>query len=156
MAPNSSSEFYIAQGTTFPSGIPGVGFPNALLPPYIAKLQPALDTFSLRPTLPQQVDQFTLRLSPSSNTQSVSPQLNGHKDPEARVNSTSEASDEEDIDVVRSAFQPIKPASLVLRETPDSTVQDKEPSAKCELKAPKRLISNECMKTLAKPVWRPY
>ncbi|CAG9767089.1 unnamed protein product [Ceutorhynchus assimilis] len=88
--------------------------------------------------------------------------------------SSTDQSDEEDIDVVKSAFVPIKPASLLLQESqdPDSTVQDKEPlvKVKSELKAPSakslkilstddspnrtRILSPPVNNT--KSVWRPY
>lgn len=100
---------------------------------------------------------------------------------DSRVNSTeksfSEPSEDEDdeIDVVKSAFQPIsKP--ITLQESPDSTVPEvaEEPRVKCELKAPssrKQVLHSPTIasKTTPKPqenspttkihtvrVWRPY
>lgn len=115
------------------------------------------------------MEQLSLRLSPVSNTQSVSPQR------ETRIHSTvdhsnSENSEDEDIDVVKSAFVPIKPASVLLQEMqhPDSTVQDKElVKSKCDLKAPSsrksQPVSPKSPSTKlhttsnnTKNVWRPY
>lgn len=139
-----------------------------------------LGNVSLRPMMPNPMEQLSLRMSPVSNSQSASPQLSTSAQ-ETRIHSTvdqssaSEQSDEEDIDVVKSAFVPIKPASVLLQEIqhPDSTVQDKEPvAAKCDLKTP----SSRCLKNLTvtppkspntkihspptisatKTVWRPY
>lgn len=86
--------------------------------------------------------------------------------------SNSEDSDDEDIDVVKSAFQPIKPASAILQEIqhPDSTVQDKEPTPKCDLKAvssrktvlhsspksPSTRLHTSPQINATKSVWRPY
>lgn len=135
---------------------------------------------NLRPLMPNPMEQLSLRLSPVSNSQSMSPQLSASAQ-ETRIHSTvdqssaSEQSDEEDIDVVKSAFVPIKPASVLLQEIqhPDSTVQDKEPVAsKCELKAPSSRSTKNLSVTsprspntkihspptisTTKTVWRPY
>lgn len=141
-------------------------------------------TFSigLRPTLPNPLEQLSLRVSPVCNSQGTSPQpqlpINAQ---ETRIHSTvdqssaSEHSDgeDEDIDVVKSAFIPIKPANILLQEIqhPDSTVQDREPGkVKCDLKAPSsRTIKNLSLSPEAntkirtspvpsatKSVWRPY
>ncbi|KAJ8984349.1 hypothetical protein NQ317_012570 [Molorchus minor] len=99
---------------------------------------------------------------------------------ETRIHSTvdqssaSEQSDDEDIDVVKSAFVPIKPASVLLQEVqhPDSTVQDKDTvKTKSDLKAPSlRTIKNQPVSpslsntkithsspiSTSKSVWRPY
>lgn len=134
----------------------------------------------LRPPLPNPLEQLSVRVSPVCNSQGNSPQpqlpLNAQ---ETRIHSTvdqssaSEHSDDEDIDVVRSAFIPIKPANVLLQEIqhPDSTVQDKEPrKVKCELKAPSsRTIKNLSLSpesntkirsspipSANKSVWRPY
>lgn len=94
-------------------------------------------------------------------------------DEEARIHSTvaeqSDPSDEEDIDVVKSAFVPIKPASVLLKEIqqqhPDSTVADKETKVeqRCDLKATSaKSIKNLCSPNTklhhpqTKSVWRPY
>ncbi|KAJ8934622.1 hypothetical protein NQ314_013256 [Rhamnusium bicolor] len=134
---------------------------------------------NLRPVLPNPMEQLSMRLSPVSNSQSVSPQLSVNAQ-ETMIHSTvdqssaSEQSDDEDIDVVRSAFAPIKPASVLLQEIqhPDSTVQDREPAkVKSELKAPSsRTIRNTISSSRSpttkihspptinttKTVWRPY
>lgn len=133
----------------------------------------------LRP-IPNPLEQLSVRVSPVCNSQGNSPQpqlpLNAQ---ETRIHSTvdqssaSEHSDDEDIDVVKSAFVPIKPANVLLQEIqhPDSTVQDKEPrKVKCELKAPSsRTIKNLSLSpesntkirsspipSANKSVWRPY
>lgn len=135
-------------------------------------------TLGLRPPLPNPMEQLSVRLSPVCNSQGSSPHapINAQ---ETRIHSTvdqssaSEHSDDEDIDVVKSAFIPIKPANVLLQEIqhPDSTVQDKElRKVKCELKAP----SSRTIKNLShspetntkirmsptassnKSVWRPY
>lgn len=181
MAPTvpANPDFYIqpqtAPATQFHHG------PN-FLPNTLPQFSPDLSKLPgfelpLRPTLPNPLDQLSLRLSPTSN--SASPQLSVSAQ-ETRIHSTveqssaSDQSDDEQIDVVKSAFVPIKPASVLLQEIqhPDSTVQDKEPPvAKCELKAPSsRTIKslNLCPKSpntkihsaptinSAKAVWRPY
>lgn len=99
------------------------------------------------------MDQLSLRLSPSST------------DKEQTIHSTnSENSDDEDIDVVKSAFVPIKPASVMLQEVqqhPDSTVEEPV-KVKCELKAPSSRKSTSPSATRLnnsnsnKAVWRPY
>lgn len=102
--------------------------------------------------------------------------ISSNDDP--RIHSTveqSDQSDDEDIDVVKSAFVPIKPASVLLKEIqqqhPDSTVQDKDTIKqqehnKCDLKAPSsKSIKNMCSPNTklhspqtnnTKSVWRPY
>ncbi|CAH1996581.1 unnamed protein product [Acanthoscelides obtectus] len=133
--------------------------------------KPGSFDLALRPMVSTSSEQ---RLSPISN--SDSPQLSSSAQ-ETRIHSTvdqsssaSEHSDDEDIDVVKSAFVPIKPANVLLQEFqhPDSTVQDKEPSvkSKCELKAPSsRSIRNVTTSpntklhtsgSTTKSVWRPY
>lgn len=173
-------DFYIQP----PSAAPVPPFhPNSFLagslPPFVQDLtKPPNFAVGLRPAMPNPLDQLSLRVSPICNSQGSSPQpqslLNAQ---ETRIHSTmdqssaSEHSDDEDIDVVKSAFMPIKPANVLLQEIqqPDSTVQ--EPTkVKCELKAP----SSRTIKSLAvspetntkirgssiastnKSVWRPY
>lgn len=144
---------------------------GGLLPPFPAADlgKPQVDAFHIR-NLPGPMDQLSLRLSPVSNTQSVSPQRSDTRIHSTVENSTSDNSDDEDIDVVRSAFVPIKPASVLLQQEvqPDSTVQDKEPSRpRNELKAPSSrkslVLSPKSPSTklhasgnAAKSVWRPY
>lgn len=134
---------------------------------------------SLRPVLPSPLEQLSMRISPISNSASPPSRLSFNAQ-ETKIHSTvdqssaSEQSDDEDIDVVKSAFVPIKPANVILQEIqhPDSTVQDKEsPKVKCELKAPSsRTIKNLSLSPEApntkihgssivnttKSVWRPY
>lgn len=148
------------------------------LPPFPQDLAKSSSfTLGLRPPMPNPMDQLSLRVSPVCNSQGSSPHASLNAQ-ETRIHSTvdqssaSEHSDDEDIDVVRSAFIPIKPANVLLQEIqhPDSTVQDKEPGkVKCELKAP----SSRTLKNLSlspqntkirvspsgsanKSVWRPY
>lgn len=78
--------------------------------------------------------------------------------PEARVNSTvdpssTDDSDGEDIDVVRSAFTPIKTASRESQH-PDSTVQECPKEAPAE--APPTKIRSSPVISAPKSVWRPY
>ncbi|XP_017771016.1 PREDICTED: segmentation protein Runt [Nicrophorus vespilloides] len=133
----TQTEFFIPQP-------PPVFHPPTFFPP--------TETFPIRH---HPMEQLSLRLSsPVSNTQSISPnRLNSTLD-----QSTSEQSEDEDIDVVKSAFQPIKPASIVLQEIqhPDSTVKE-EPLDKMELKAPssRKLTTLSNSKPPSK-VWRPY
>lgn len=175
---NNLSRFWIILIIGFvPTGAPTNGefylpahppqYPNFLPPNGI--LSQLSDAALPRPTM-NPLDQLSLRISPLSNSRSPTAQ-------ETKIHSTvdqstSENSDEEDIDVVKSAFAPIKPASLLLQEIqhPDSTVQDKE-LKKNDLKAP----SSKSIKSLtaprspntkighspptisaAKSVWRPY
>lgn len=134
-------------------------------PQDLAKTPPF--TIGLRPPLPNPLEQLSLTVSPVCNSEG------------SRIHSTvdqssaSDNSDDEDIDVVRSAFIPIKPANVLLQEFqhPDSTVQDNEPGkVKCDLKAPSsRTIKNLSLSPEAntkiqtspvpsatKSVWRPY
>ena len=139
--------------------------PNFLPPNGLVPQLPLNEPSLLRPSLGP-MDQLSLRISPVSNSQSPTAQ-------ETKIHSTvdqstSENSDDEDIDVVKSAFVPIKPGTLILQEVqhPDSTVQDKE-LKKSELKAPsaksiKSLVEEKSTKihgqdiTAAKSVRRPY
>lgn len=118
------------------------------------------------------IDASSVRLSPSSSRHSVSPERS-----KSDVNSTHDAtisdeSDEEPIEVVKSAFHPTKPASVELQEmkrvqAADSTVSDR-PRQRNELKSPairtsrvlstspqSTKISNSALST-HKAVWRPY
>jgi RUNX transcription factor Runt len=146
--------------------------------------------------MPEQQQQ---RLSPASSRNSSSPQLNNQSTPNHKINSSielnsthdhsshssSEDSDEEPIDVVKSAFVPIlRPsltATITTTTTPDSTVKEQSPSReipmkiKCELKAPssKKLnlherapqdaptspdtkLKSPTIMQQHKTVWRPY
>lgn len=130
------------------------------------------------------IDSSSARLSPTSSRQSGSPRsiINGSPsrskaDSKSEVNSIHEAtitdeSDEEPIEVVKSAFQPTRPANVELQEmkrvqAADSTVSDR-PCVKNELKATSQRslrvlassptptkISNSAIPT-HKSVWRPY
>ncbi|CAH1116239.1 unnamed protein product [Phaedon cochleariae] len=147
-------------------------------PQDLAKL-PGFD-MPLRPVVPGPLEQLSMRISPVSNSRSVSPQFSAQ---ETRIHSTmdqssaSEESDEE-VDVVKSAFVPIKPASVLLQEIqhPDSTVQDKEPvrlkgepkavslrTLKHEIKSlssnpssPNTKLNGSPAVNAIKSVWRPY
>ncbi|KAB0793210.1 hypothetical protein PPYR_12830 [Photinus pyralis] len=174
-------DFYIPHGATPPGAFPPNYHSGGLLPQLPTESLPKVpqfDNFHIR-TLPSSspLDQLTMKLSPTSTDRTtVSPQMNRirnlHDSP--RIHSTvdhsnSENSDDEDIDVVKSAFQPIKPANILLQEIqhPDSTVQDKEPSAKLKSPAsrkphsPKSPSATKITHTpsqinATKNVWRPY
>ncbi|KAG5882615.1 hypothetical protein JTB14_004589 [Gonioctena quinquepunctata] len=173
-------DFYIQPPAVPPTSFHhGTNFLPTNMPPFPqdrTKL-PGFD-MPLRHAMPSPMDQMSMRISPVSNSLSASPQLSLHAQ-ETRIHSTmdqSSASEEsdEDIDVVKSAFVPIKSASVLLQEIqhPDSTVQDKEsPKVKSEPRAPssrtvKPLSSNTTsintkLKSTAtvgsiKTVWRPY
>lgn len=111
------------------------------------------------------------RLSPTASNQKTSSLSQSPQ--EKKVHSTMDtdrsSDDDEDIDVVKSAFVPIKPASLLLQEAaqhPDSTVQDKD-SVKFESfrnlqskntrpvteHSPNR---TKILRASPKNVWRPY
>ncbi|XP_045476389.1 segmentation protein Runt [Harmonia axyridis] len=166
--------------------LPHVGAPPSLhhshlLPPNGLPGFQDMPKLNLEPlqfrSVPQSpLEQLSLRLSPMSSTLSVSPQPSNVQQ-ETKIHSTvdqsaSEPSEDEDIDVVKSAFVPIKPANVMLQEIqhPDSTVQDKELS-KSELKAPssrtvRQLIDSKSPSSTKlqsaptistkKSVWRPY
>ncbi|GLV34613.1 runt [Carabus blaptoides fortunei] len=178
-----SSEFYMTPGATAPAPFQTQGYipPSGLLPPFPTMDPTKLAAFenpALRGLPASPLDQLTLRLSPASSRHSSSPQVNmtcPEETKDQRIHSTidhsnSEQSEDEDIDVVKSAFQPIKPSTLLAQEVqhPDSTVQDKEPVIRCELKAPpammkKSLKSSATTKLHSSPaisthkaVWRPY
>lgn len=177
-----ATEIYLPHMSSPPAAFhpPGLLQTNGVLPQIPSELS-KLPPFQIRP--PQPLEQLSIRLSPVSNTQSISPQQSLSQERDTRINSTVDHShsehseDEDEIDVVKSAFQPIKPANLLLQEIqhPDSTVQE-EPVKKCELKAPssRRLqahhqnsrphsLSPKSPSTklhnganAAKSVWRPY
>lgn len=182
LAPNVQPphDFFIPPPTGHPS--PFHSSPNFLTTtvPQFAQEINKLASFEmpLRPVMPSPLDQLSMRISPLSNSQSISPQLPTNAQ-ETKIHSTvdqsssSECSEDEDIDVVKSAFVPIKSASKLLQEIqhPDSTVQDKEPLDKCELKAPNlRTVKNISVSVTSpntkftsspavnaiKAVWRPY
>ncbi|XP_070502226.1 segmentation protein Runt [Chironomus tepperi] len=139
------------------------------------------------------------RLSPASSRNSTSsPPSNSQSTPNHKINSSiefnstndhsshssCEDSEDEQIDVVKSAFVPILrptlPATITTPTTPDSTVKEQSPSReipikiKCELKAPssKKQILHEktsdgfqspdmkikssTITQQQKTVWRPY
>lgn len=109
------------------------------------------------------------RLSPTASNQKTSSLSQSPQ--EKKVHSTMDtdrSSDDEDIDVVKSAFVPIKPANLLLQEAqhPDSTVQDKE-SVKfetfktCQSKNTRPVTDHspnrtKILRSSPKNVWRPY
>ncbi|XP_047526205.1 segmentation protein Runt-like [Pieris napi] len=128
------------------------------------------------------MDNSSARLSPTSSRQSGSPRSiinaspRSKADSKSEVNSTHDAtisdeSDEEPIEVVKSAFHPTRPANVELQEmkqvqAADSTVCDK-PRGRNELKAPSqrttRVLSTSPTSTKItngtlthKSVWRPY
>ncbi|CAH2043890.1 unnamed protein product, partial [Iphiclides podalirius] len=129
------------------------------------------------------MDTSSARLSPTSSRQSGSPRSivnaspRSKADSKSEVNSTHEAtisdeSDEEPIEVVKSAFHPTRPANVELQEmkqvqAADSTVSDR-PRLRNDLKAPSsrvtRVLSTSPKSTKItngtipthKSVWRPY
>lgn len=130
------------------------------------------------------MDTSSARLSPTSSRQSGSPRSIINASPErSKADSKSEAnsaheatisdeSDEEPIEVVKSAFHPTRPANVELQEmkrvqAADSTVADR-PRHRNELKAPSqrttRVLSTSPTSTkiahgaipTQKSVWRPY
>ncbi|CAG9832948.1 unnamed protein product [Diabrotica balteata] len=178
LAPNVQSphDFFIPPPAA-PAGPfhAGANFLPSALPQFSQELN-KLSGFDmpLRPVMPSPLDQMSLRLSPVSNSQSVSPQLSSAQ--ETKIHSTvdqsssSDNSDDEDIDVVKSAFVPIKSASTLLQEIqhPDSTVQDKEPlvvkseepvrtakSSLVNLSSPNTKLNSPSVNSI-KSVWRPY
>ncbi|KAF5270175.1 hypothetical protein FQR65_LT05655 [Abscondita terminalis] len=177
------SDFYVPQGATPPSGFHNPSYlspSGALLPQLSNENLPNVPSFQhIRTLPPSPLEQLSIKLSPTSTNRTVSPQINRIRNIQdsPKIHSTmdqsnSDNSDEEDIDVVKSAFQPIKSASVLLQEIqhPDSTVEDKEPSRKCELKSPSsRKNSSLSPKSpnttklrtspqinATKSVWRPY
>lgn len=172
-------------------------FPFATHPDLLHK-SPFMPYGSLRPAHPitptqhaEQQQMNNARLSPASSRNSASPPSNSQSTPNHKINSSielnsthehssSEDSDDEQIDVVKSAFVPIlRPtltATITTTNTPDSTVKEQSPSReipqkiKCELKAPssKKLLLHErpsqddtkikspTITQQHKTVWRPY
>ncbi|XP_065155701.1 segmentation protein Runt [Atheta coriaria] len=160
----AAADFYMP--TTAPVFHP----PPSFLPNIPQSSQPNHQFHISPPLVPSPIEQLSVRLSPMSKAESVSPRINSTMD-----HSNSEHSDdEEDIDVVKSAFQPIKLASQALQEVqvqpaPDSTTVAEEPvRVKCELKAPSARKSSPITQghkspstkiqpaNATKPVWRPY
>ncbi|XP_063626076.1 segmentation protein Runt-like [Cydia splendana] len=128
------------------------------------------------------LDNSSARLSPTSSRQSGSPRSIINASPDrSKADSKSEVkseatisdeSDEEPIEVVKSAFHPTRPANVELQEmkqvqAADSTVSDR-PRVRNELKAPTqrttRIVSTSPTSTKIsngtisthKSVWRPY
>lgn len=179
-----SADFYINPVTTPTTG--AFHTPAYLPTPNLLPFSPTdltklpFDNPSIRSIPPSPMEQLSLHLSPASSRHSSSPQMiSGSMDTrDQRIHSTldhsnSEQSEDEDIDVVKSAFQPIKSISTIPEvQHPDSTVQDKEIIVtKCELKAPtiKKSLSllssksptstrlhNSTTISAQKAVWRPY
>ncbi|XP_018327132.1 segmentation protein Runt [Agrilus planipennis] len=187
-----SSDFYVSPHSLSPTGAfhpPGY-IPQSPLIPSLPNESPSkipthFENMHLRHLPVSPMDQLSIKISPVSSRHSVSPQVS-HKTNSTPVesaskddstihstmeHSNSENSDDEDIDVVKSAFQPLKPANVALQEVqhPDSTVQDKEPVIKCELKSVTSRKSPLCQKSpvatkirttptlnSTKAVWRPY
>nr|XP_023025620.1 segmentation protein Runt [Leptinotarsa decemlineata] len=173
-------DFYAQPQPTLPASFHhGPNYVPATIPPFpqdLTKL-PGFD-MHLRHAMTNPLDQLSMRISPVSNSQSSSPQLSVNAQ-ETRIHSTMDQSSgsasedsEEDIDVVKSAFLPIKPASVLLQEIqhPDSTVQDKEPAKSEQKSLISRTVKPICsnsnslntkLKSSAtvgaiKAVWRPY
>lgn len=132
----------------FPFGHPELIHQHPFLPYNLAHLRTMPNGLQHNTSSVPSSENMT-RLSPvSSRPSSSSPPST--QNTSIRVNSNSEEeSDDEQIDVVRSAFVPILRPSSVQSNIPDSTtVPDRSPPAaiKSELKAP----------SSRKPVWRPY
>ncbi|KAG7312136.1 hypothetical protein JYU34_001597 [Plutella xylostella] len=126
------------------------------------------------------IDASSAHLSPTSSRHSGSPRSMVNASPDrskadskSDVNSTHEAtmsdeSDEEVIEVVKSAFHPARPASLALRDARVQAADSTTRPPRCELKAPSsratRLHSSSPISTkivngaisTQKSVWRPY
>lgn len=208
-APTGTTPVAPAQQTALippPSSVYLPPFPFSAHPELLHK-SPFLPYGSLRPShpitpsqLPEQQQMNSARLSPASSRNSSSPPANNQSTPNHKINSSielnsthehsshssSEDSDDEQIDVVKSAFVPIlRPslsATITTTTTPDSTVKEQSPSReipqkiKCELKAPssKKLLLHErasqdgsqspdtkitkspSITQQHKTVWRPY
>ncbi|CAH2093044.1 unnamed protein product [Euphydryas editha] len=129
------------------------------------------------------IDTSSARLSPTSSRQSGSPRSIANLSPRSKADSKSEVnsthettvsddSDEEQIEVVKSAFHPTRPANVELQEmkqvqAADSTVVD-QPYMRNELKVPSQRTSrvlstsptskkiNNGSISVHKSVWRPY
>ncbi|XP_066250458.1 segmentation protein Runt [Euwallacea similis] len=167
-------EFYMSLPYA-PSAFPPTNFMGAAPPPGILPgggppKEPKEDVN--RPAL-SPIDQLSLRVSPTSSSQERSPQQ--HPNEDKRIHSTmdqssTDQSDDEDIDVVKSAFVPIKPASLLLQEArhPDSTVQEEIKSDHVKLLSARnvksvpepspsktRILASSAI-SATKNVWRPY
>lgn len=174
-----------------PNGGPNNFHPNSLPPSFPQHFPPPSDQQHKLPSLSlsslrhhhhqlqsQQVPHppqhpLSVRLSPEAK-QSQESRIHSTMDQSSQSeNSDENEDDEEDIDVVKSAFQPIKAASLLLQEIqhPDSTVQEeRDPTTlvKSDLKAPssRRVIVGGSVKSPSttrihtnstiKQVWRPY
>lgn len=155
-----------------PNFLPGNGGLLPHLPAGDFTKMPTFDTIHLRPMAQNPMDQLSVRVSPVSHSQSVTPELSAQ---ETKINSTindhsSQSEDEEEIEIdidVKSAFVPLKPASEFLKEiqAPDSTVTD-EGFLKKKLKSPSALsvrsmspntkIHSSPSLNQPKAVWRPY
>lgn len=133
---------YLAQ---FPFGHPDL-MPQYPVHPYMANLR----AMTMHHNTPVPSSEMSLtRLSPTSSRPSSSSPPST-RNASIRVNSNSEGeSDDEQIDVVRSAFVPIlRPNSVQPDATtvPDRSPDSRVPGSKSDLKAP----------SLKKTVWRPY
>lgn len=160
-------EFYMSMPT----------YPPAFRPPpnFLPVPPPGVGTASPEVLVPKEDTRIVPNRSPIER---ISPTVTNQKTSslsqspqEKKVHSTMDtdrSSDDEDIDVVKSAFVPIKPANLLLQEAqhPDSTVQDKE-SVKlesitnCQLKHTRPLTEQspnrtKILRASPKNVWRPY
>lgn len=189
-----------------PSSVYLPPFPFSAHPELLHK-SPFLPYGSLRPShpitptqMPEQQQMNSARLSPASSRNSSSSPANNQSTPNHKINSSielnsthehsshssSEDSDDEQIDVVKSAFVPIlRPslsATITTTTTPDSTVKEQSPSReipqkiKCELKAPSskklslhdrpsqdgsqspdtKITKSPTITQQHKTVWRPY
>lgn len=144
-----------------------------LMPQYTSDFQKS-SLGNIHPKSVSPTEQLSLRLSPLSTTQSLSPQQNLiiH---DSKINSTidqsnSDAEDDFEIDVVKSAFHPIKASSLLKQEIqdPDSTITDdssqttrtrnefKAASTKKLSVISQRSPDTKIQTTTTKNVWRPY
>nr|XP_022903494.1 segmentation protein Runt-like [Onthophagus taurus] len=170
----------------------GLGYPQGNFPPFLVNpvwfdISYMCSEYYRRPIVPNSPQEVFLpptQSSPSFQIHPTIPKVTPKTVWEKKENpistnlvddSKSDQSDnEEDIDVVRSAFTPIKPANVLLQElqVPDSTVQDASPektslnhsdqsnSPKSESKLSKLCGGSgpkepSSLKS-SKPVWRPY
>lgn len=137
----------------FPFGHPELIHQHPFLPYNLANLRSMPSGLQHNtPSVPSSENMSLTRLSPSSSRPSSSSPPST-QNTSIRVHSNSEEeSEDEQIDVVRSAFVPILRPNSVQSNLPDSTtVPDRSPPEsrvpiKHELKAP----------SSRKPVWRPY
>lgn len=164
---NKGPEFYMSMPT----------YPPAFRPPpnFLPVPPPSVGTASPEVLVPKEDARIVPnrspieRISPTATHQKTSPLSQSPQ--EKKVHSTMDtdrSSDDEDIDVVKSAFVPIKPANLLLQEAqhPDSTVQDKESvklesTRNCQLKHTRPLTEQspnrtKILRASPKNVWRPY